>query len=337
MPNTSNTNNQSVSQAQSSPTQGTKTLAQLIQSQPKQPDFLVDGLLPIPGISILAGKPKDGKSTLVRQLIHCVATGSDFLNRKVKQGPVLYLALEETEYWVTKHFQDLQTPSSAPIHVLFDASKKAHLPALLSAIKPSLVVIDPLFLYVDVKDGNSYTEVYNEMGKLNGLANSYQTHILTVHHMKKGLSTGPDSMLGSQGLFGSVHSAIMFEAREDGSNRVIHSRQKYGQHLKPTVISFSESTGTYSFLGSVQNQTALETEVAIEEFVSEAGREVTQEEIINAIKGKKQTITDTLDRLTGKSLARSGSGKKGDKYRYSIQHPNPSAPPPSQPSNGGAQ
>lgn len=36
-------------------------------------EYLVNQLLPMDGVSILAGKPKDGKSTLARQLIAAVA------------------------------------------------------------------------------------------------------------------------------------------------------------------------------------------------------------------------------------------------------------------------
>lgn len=338
MTNLNNVNNQSpISSQNPLAAQGVKTLGELIQSQPQLPQFLVDGLLPSAGISILAGKPKDGKSTLVRQLIYCVAMGKDFLNYPVKQGPVLYLALEESEYWVTKHFVDMGASSGAPIHIVFAGKNNTNLPMLIHKLNPALVVIDPLFLYVDVKDGNSYTEVYKEMGKLTSMAAHYQTHILTVHHMKKGLSTGPDSMLGSQGLFGSVHTAIMFETRDNATDRVIHSKQKYGKHMKPTAISFDESTGIYTNSGSVQAQTELEVEVAIEDFIADAGGGVTQDEIIAATKIKRQTVIEVLGRLSNSTLGKSGLGVRGQPFKYSLKTDAADTNTPAQTDSGGVQ
>lgn len=53
------------------------------------PDFLPEGL------SILAGKPKIGKSWLGLQLALTTATGGEIMKKQVEQGPVLYLALED--------------------------------------------------------------------------------------------------------------------------------------------------------------------------------------------------------------------------------------------------
>jgi hypothetical protein len=49
------------------------------------------------GLAFVVGKPKSGKSTLVRQLILAVATGIQFLGFDTIQCSVLYLAIEECD------------------------------------------------------------------------------------------------------------------------------------------------------------------------------------------------------------------------------------------------
>ncbi len=65
-------------------------------SRPVVPvDYVWRGRLVAGSISIIASKPKVGKSTPGRNLALAVARGESFLGWPVKRGPVLYFALEE--------------------------------------------------------------------------------------------------------------------------------------------------------------------------------------------------------------------------------------------------
>jgi RecA-family ATPase len=67
--------------------------------------WLVDGLLPQAGLSIIAARPKVGKSTLARTLTLAVARGERFLDRDTTAGTVLYLALEEKRAELRRQFK----------------------------------------------------------------------------------------------------------------------------------------------------------------------------------------------------------------------------------------
>ena len=56
--------------------------------------FVVDNMVPRPGMTILVGPPKAGKSFLTIQLAHALAHGSNFLGRQATKSRVLYLMLE---------------------------------------------------------------------------------------------------------------------------------------------------------------------------------------------------------------------------------------------------
>ena len=60
------------------------------------PEWIVDEILPT-GLSIFSGQPKAGKSWLVLDLAHSVATGNEFLGViPVCKVKVLYIALEDS-------------------------------------------------------------------------------------------------------------------------------------------------------------------------------------------------------------------------------------------------
>ena len=62
---------------------------QELYKQPLEPvEYLVDGLL-APGLYILGGSPKVGKSWMALQLCLAVCGGGAFLGRKTKQSEVL--------------------------------------------------------------------------------------------------------------------------------------------------------------------------------------------------------------------------------------------------------
>ncbi len=71
------------------------TAATLMGMKLKQPRFVLPGLVPT-GLIICAAKPKVGKSWWCLGLSVAVSSGSRFLETKVAQGEVLYLALEDT-------------------------------------------------------------------------------------------------------------------------------------------------------------------------------------------------------------------------------------------------
>ena len=79
-------------------------LPDLLAEPPEEVEWCWDQTLPAGGLSILAAKPKVGKSTLARNLAFAVASGEEFLGRAINQGTVVYIALEEKRSEVQKHF-----------------------------------------------------------------------------------------------------------------------------------------------------------------------------------------------------------------------------------------
>ena len=96
-----------------------KSLADLYAEPADAHEYVLDRTLPKGGLSIVAAKPKVGKSTLARNLILAIARGDhSFMGRDIKiSGPVIYLGLEEKRSEVKGHFQRMGAAPGLPIHV----------------------------------------------------------------------------------------------------------------------------------------------------------------------------------------------------------------------------
>lgn len=210
-------------------------------------DWVVDSLLSKGGISLLAGPPKAGKSTIVRQLALTVARGGEFLNRKCKQGSVLYLALEEQLGLLKEQYSrlGLRPDDQIFIHIgpVGGLDKNAQLRQHLIEMRPALLIVDTMVKFLGIEDLNNYQEVYKKLEEFSNIARETSTHIMFIHHTNKSERSGPESIMGSVGIHGSVDNAIIFS--KFGQNRTITTSQRGGVPFYKQPLAFDAPTETY--------------------------------------------------------------------------------------------
>ena len=207
--------------------------------------WVVQGRLPSAGLSLLAGKPKAGKTTLARCLALSVARGQPWLGFATTPGCVLYLALEEKRSEVRRHFAVMGATADDPVFVLCasvpeDALARLHAEA--GRRKPVLIIVDPLFRFVRVLDGNDYATMTAALGPLIALARETGAHVLAVHHLGKGEKSGGDAILGSTAIFAAVDTALLLKRSE--RYRTLSSIQRYGPDLEEITLALDPVTRT---------------------------------------------------------------------------------------------
>ena len=84
----------------------------------------------------------------------------------------------------------------------------AQVRAIAEQRKPVLIIIDPLFRFTRVKDGNDYAQVTQALEPLLRLARETRAHVLCVHHSGKTHREDGDNILGSTAIFGSVDTLL---------------------------------------------------------------------------------------------------------------------------------
>src|SRR5690242_9493179 len=71
--------------------------SQYVDAPRPQLSWLVPSYIPHPGLVLLIGEPKAGKSFLGLQLAMLVASGQPFLGQPIAASPVLYLQFDTSE------------------------------------------------------------------------------------------------------------------------------------------------------------------------------------------------------------------------------------------------
>lgn len=294
----------------------TELKALLMEPEEDRP-WLVDGLLPMAGFSIVGAKPKVGKSTLARNLALAVARGETFMDRKTAQGSVVYLALEEKRSEVQRHFQRMGAHEE-PVFVHVGAAPEEAVTELALAItqhKPVLAIIDPLLKLVRVTNANDYAEVSRVLEPLIELARTSGCHLLCVHHLGKGERSGADALLGSTALFAAVDTLLMMQRHDQ--IRTIATQQRYGEDLQETVVALDTENGRVSLGGSLAQ---VQIETCAGEVLRVIGHEErTEAQIKETVGGNHTTVAKAIRHLVESGrLQRSGGGKKNDAYRYCL-------------------
>jgi hypothetical protein len=232
------------------------------------------------------------------------------------------LALEEKRSEVRKHFIDMNASGDEAIFVHAASAPVDGLEqirAVAKEKKPALIIIDPLFRFTRVKDGNDYTQVTTALEPLLVLARETGAHVLCVHHAGKSDREGGDSILGSTAIFAAVDTALIIKRSE--RYRTISSQQRYGEDLPETVLRFDLAARTITLGETKEREEVERIKIAIADFLSGQSEPVAEAEIKPNVEGNNRIKQDALRELVkSNDVERTGSGKKGDAYKFSLSH-----------------
>jgi hypothetical protein len=291
-------------------------LGKLLSKPHVEVDWLVAGRLVAGSVSMFASKPKVGKSTTVRCLALSVARGEPFLGWKVKQGDVIYLNLEERIEDVVEAFRSLGAVPGDSIQIT-DKGDVAALTATLRKRRPALLVVDPLFRLIAVKDEKAYAEVYARMGSLIDVARETGTHITCMHHSpKQAREDAIDSPLGSTALGGAVSSLFELRRNPETGMRTIRSTQRVGDDLPEMVLRFDPESRSVRLDGTRKQFEVNNLKPLIWAALSDVGS--TESQVFDVVEHGKTAAKRVALRSLYKDgkVERSGSGRKGDPYLY---------------------
>ena len=193
----------------------------------------INGLVP-QGVSILAAKPKIGKSWLALQMCWAVAAGRELWDGREpeKQGTALYLALEDNQRRLQtrskKQFpqsmirddQGATNWQAQPLSNLHFATEwprigQGGIKRLNSWLNKhpdcALIAIDTLARIRAARSGsNFYEDDYKVGEQLKRVADAHEVAIMLIHHTRKMEAEDPfDTISGSQGLAGSVDASLV--------------------------------------------------------------------------------------------------------------------------------
>lgn len=236
--------------------------ATLMQLDFPTPRYAVPELLP-EGLSILSGKPKQGKSWLALGIALSVTSGTLALGKiEVEQGEVLYLALEDGQRRIQRRLNDLLGDIVPPplLHVAtkwppMDDGGLTHLRAWLD-VHPStrLVVIDTFtrFRPEEKRGVGIYRQDYSAVIPLSDLAHERNISIVIVMHNRKTESEDPmDLVSGSLGLSGAGDGVLVMKRERGSADAMLHVFDR-DQEDKTVALRWNIATGGWLWLGDAE-------------------------------------------------------------------------------------
>lgn len=195
----------------------------------KKQRFIVDEMI-YPGLHILSGDPKIGKSWMMMDMCLSIAKGEKFLGRRTEKGHVVYMALEDTFVSLQSRMYELtDEPSDNLQYLLLGNSIGNGLEEDLQECKKlfndlKLVVIDTLQKVretVDMKYGTDY----KELSVLKSIADQLELAIVLVHHNRKTHDSNPNNMIsGTNGIAGCADGLLVFTRNNNQAKLNISGR-----------------------------------------------------------------------------------------------------------------
>ena len=187
--------------------------------------FFVEELLP-PGLHLLAGAPKIGKSWLALWLCLQVAQGKPLWNFSTRPCEILYLCLEDSFQRIQSRLFDLTENAPATLHfaVMSEQLRSGLIDQMEQFLQEhpttGLVVIDTLQRIRSTgNEANPYANDYRDIGVLKALADRHRIAVLLIHHLRKMNDDDPMNMIsGTTGLSGATDSNFVLRKSKRREN-----------------------------------------------------------------------------------------------------------------------
>jgi replicative DNA helicase len=265
--------------------------------------WTIPGVLP-QGFTLLAGRPKLGKSFLAMNMALAIAQGGQVLGENVEAGDVLALCLEDGPRRLKDRLSSMlqSSPPPSTLDVAFewprlDAGGADQIEHWITEHKrPRLVIIDTLAKVRErpKNKGNLYLEDYGALEPLKRLADDHEISVLAVHHLNKSTSMRDplDEISGSTGITGSPDTLMKLNRRHGDSQGEL---LVIGRDLEDVelAIDFDSEIATWQLLGPADEYRTTNERQEIIAVLRESGAPTSAKEIAQAT-GKNESTTRTL-------------------------------------------
>ncbi|MBA7526673.1 DNA primase [subsurface metagenome] len=284
------------------------TAVELMSTELPEPRWAVPDILP-EGCSILAGKPKMGKSILCLNLAVAVSTGGKAFGKiDVEQGGVLYLALEDTKNRLKRRLETIlhgiPVPENLNFSIRWPRIIDGEIPGLDQAIKempdPRLVIIDTLEIIRPVQKGQQktqYTVDYNDVITVKQLADKHGIAILIIHHLRKAASEDiMDDISGTFGLTGAADGILALQRITGRADALLHIT---GRDIESEsyALKFHNDLLSWDLLGKADEVKATAARQLIYNTIKDVGIPIKPKELMEITDLPRSTMQDNLQKL----------------------------------------
>ena len=283
--------------------------------------YVVPGIF-VEGLTLLAGKPKIGKSWLLLHAAVAVARGGFTLGElHCTEGDVLYCALEDNERRLQSRLTKLLGVSQPwPTRLFYYCElprlTEGGLDGIRAWIKskphPRLVIIDTLAMVraTRKREETNYESDYMAVLELRALANEFGVAIVLVHHLRKADSDDAyDTVSGTLGLTGAPDSILVLK-RDSSGSMVLYGRGRDLIEIEK-AMTFDTNACLWRIAGDAAPLRRSHERSAVLAAIKEAGEPIGPNDIAANVGMRSGNVR----RLLGK-LVKDGLIEKAARGRY---------------------
>lgn len=278
------------------------------------PDYIA------PGLTILAGRPKAGKSWLALNFALAIATGGKVLGVQVEIGDVLYLALEDNQRRLQERLDQLMPLGQKPARLHFATECNRLDNGGLEAIEAWCASVpNPRCVIVDVfgrvradrrRDESPYDYDYRTLTPLKGLADRLGIAVLVVHHTSKrqDIDDPLDAVSSTTGLTGAADTILVLAKSSQGPT--LYGRGRDIREIE-TALRFDMARGLWEALGQASEVRRTDERQTILDVLREAGEPLSP----TAIAAETAMKYPNVRKLLGK-MVKAGEIQKVGRAKY---------------------
>lgn len=276
------------------------------------------------GCTILAGRPKLGKSWLALDIALAVARGSYCLGDiQCRQGDVLYLALEDNPRRLKSRIEkvspplcEVRWPHSLDWATAWPRCDEGGLDALRdwlnSKENPRLIIVDVLTQFRSGRGGQEslYEADYRAVKGLQELASEYGIAVVIIHHVRKGIGESDpfEQVSGTMGLTGAADTTVILN--RDSSGCTLYARGRDLEEYE-RACTFDRTTCRWTVQGEASEVRRTDERTRILAVLEDAQEAMNPLEIAHLADMKRNNV----DRLLGK-MAKAGEVMKIGRAKY---------------------
>lgn len=204
---------------------------ELSRMEPRRNEMVVQNIMPAGGLTLNASKSKTGKTTLMVEICHAVATDRPALGKyAVKHGPVLYWLADDSnvnrfsETWrIVTNGEDVVNFQLCVVRQHLHPDGIINLRKAAQEFQPVLIVADS---YTTIRTphpkGCDFVKAeYDDMRRLSELAAETGAAICLIHHQSKAKQTDPfDAVAGSYAMSAGADGRMIVE-KLHGTERLV--------------------------------------------------------------------------------------------------------------------
>jgi CHC2 zinc finger/AAA domain len=270
--------------------------------------WLIPGIIPGRGVTILGGAPGAGKTTIAYDMAASILYQEPFLGEDIsKPGKVLFVSSDEQPCFAQDKLINRGYTFDEQWQFVtdWDISQKEELELYISDFLPQFVMIDSFAaIHRDVNFDENSSSAKAAVYWLESLANKYGCAIVLIHHCNKNKEQkGVSKLRGNTAIAGACSAVLLLEG--DNNVKSFSAAKLRGSEPFKWDIKLDADTGRWSVVQGKQDDSDCKSvgERILNLFITQyptARLEVS--EIENEIGGERSTLYKALDRLCKRGL-----------------------------------